>query len=621
MRIAVVVKQIPAFAEMALDADGRLIRTGLPLELNPYCRRAVSQAVELAGAWAGSTVTVVTLGPPAAEDVLREAIAWGLERRVEVDGILVSDPAFAGSDTLATARALAAALRLTGPYDLVLAGRNSVDSETGQVPPELAELLDVPLLTGVRQLALDGATVQARCEHDDGWVEAEVRLPALLTCAERLIEPCKVDPAGRAAVPAERIRRLSAADLGPGPWGQAGSPTSVGAVRVHEVSREGVVFSGPVEVQVRKAVDILVRRGALAARPEGAGPDPGRTVPSPGNRAGPAVAVVLEVDRTHVAQELLSAAAELAEAVDGHVVALAEPAEADPARLGAWGADEVIVLAAPGSPEPAPAAGPPGGGAGAAAVAARAPLAAEDVAAAVAGWAAKSSPWAILAPSTAWGREVAGRAAARLGAGLTGDAVGFDVEDGRLVAWKPAFGGQVVAAITASSPVQMATARPGMLPRREPRRDGAATSRLSVPARTRVRTLAHARDDDTNVLAEAAMVVGVGEGLRPEDYAALEPLVTVLGAELGATRKVTDKGWMPHARQIGITGRSIAPNLYVAVALSGKFNHMVGVRSAGTILAINDQPDMPVFAAADVGIIGDWREVVAALVAELRSRL
>jgi electron transfer flavoprotein alpha subunit len=136
-----------------------------------------------------------------------------------------------------------------------------------------------------------------------------------------------------------------------------------------------------------------------------------------------------------------------------------------------------------------------------------------------------------------------------------------------------------------------------------------------------MRILASARDDDTNVLAEAAVVVGVGEGLVPEQYAALDPLLRVLGAELGATRNVTDKGWLPHARQIGITGRSIAPDLYIAVALSGKFNHMVGVRSAGTILAINEQRDMPVFAAADVGILGDWQEVVPALVAELRSRL
>jgi electron transfer flavoprotein alpha subunit len=204
---------------------------------------------------------------------------------------------------------------------------------------------------------------------------------------------------------------------------------------------------------------------------------------------------------------------------------------------------------------------------------------------------------------------------------LTGDAVGFDVEDGRLVAWKPAFGGQVVAAITASSPVQMATVRPGMLPRREARHDGAVTSRLAVTPQGRLRILAGARDDDTNTLAEAAVVVGVGDGLTPDDYADLQGLLDVLGAELGATRKVTDRGWQPHARQIGITGRSIAPNLYVAIGLSGKFNHMVGVRSAGTILAINPNRDVPVFAAADVGITADWRDAVPVLVAELRSRL
>jgi electron transfer flavoprotein alpha subunit len=605
VRIAVVVKQVPTFTEMALDDDGRLVRAGLPLELNPYCRRAVSQAVHLAAAGAAAAaaggsrtgVTVMTLGPPSAEDVLRESIAWATARGVEADGILVSDPAFAGSDTLATARALAAALRRAGPFDLILTGRNSVDADTGQVPPELAELLDLPFLTGVRTLELDGHRVRARCQHDDGWVDAEVDLPALLSCAERLIEPCKVEPAGRAAVPADRIGRLAAADLGPGPWGQAGSPTRVGAVRVHEVAREGVVLDGPLDEQIRRAADVLVRRGALAVVDDTAA-TPRPSLPRPGNRNGPAVAVVLEADRPHVTQELLSAAATLAHAVDGHVVALADPPEADAARLGSWGADEVVVL--------------DGGAVG---------LAAEDVGRAVAEWADQAGPWAVLAPSTAWGREVAGRAAARLGAGLTGDAVGLDVADGRLVAWKPAFGGQVVAAITASSAVQMATVRPGMLARRAPRSDGAAITRMAVTPRGRVRIHAAARDDDTNTLAEAAVVVGVGSGLTPDDYADLQGLIDVLGAELGATRKVTDEGWQPHARQIGITGRSIAPNLYVAVALSGKFNHMVGVRSAGTILAINDDPTMPVFAAADVGIVGDWRVAVPALAAELRARL
>src|SRR4051795_4837459 len=160
MRIAVLVKQVPKFEEMELGPDGRLVREGLELELNPYCRRAVSKGVELAQQ-SGGTCTVVTLGPPAAEDVLREAIAWGA-----TDGVLVTDPVFAGSDTLATARALAAVLEREGPFDLVLVGRNSVDADTGQVGPEVAELLDLPFVTAVKQLDLGEGHLRVVCEED-----------------------------------------------------------------------------------------------------------------------------------------------------------------------------------------------------------------------------------------------------------------------------------------------------------------------------------------------------------------------------------------------------------------------------------------------------------------------
>ncbi|GIU89870.1 MAG: hypothetical protein KatS3mg010_0969 [Acidimicrobiia bacterium] len=128
-----------------------------------------------------------------------------------------------------------------------------------------------------------------------------------------------------------------------------------------------------------------------------------------------------------------------------------------------------------------------------------------------------------------------------------------------------------------------------------------------------MRVLARTREDDLDVIADARAVVGVGRGVQPDEYAQLEPLRVALGAQLGATRKVTDAGWLPRARQIGITGRAIAPRLFVSIGASGKFNHMVGVRAAGTVLAINPDPDAPVFDAADVGIVGDWREVVPLL--------
>jgi electron transfer flavoprotein alpha subunit len=584
MRIAVLVKQVPKFEAMSLGADGRLVREGLELEMNPYCRRAVAKGVELAAS-SGGTCTVFTLGPPPADDVLREAIAWGAD-----GAVLLTDPAFAGSDTLATARALAAALRSSGPFDLVLAGRNSVDADTGQVGPEVAELLDVPFLAGVKELSIDARSgaVQARCEYDDGFVVAATTLPALLSCAERLTDPAKVPPEGRAAVDASRIRRLSADELGDGPWGQAGSPTSVGRVEQLSVERSRVVLSGPVDTQVARAVALLRDRGALDPTPSDVSVTTARqAVPnSPKAADGTRViAVVVEPRRERTARELLAAAAGLG----GRVVAVTFDGVA-PAALSSFGADAVVRVDGVSVEE--------------------------DVAGALGDWVDETRPWAVLAPGTMWGREVASRVAARLGAGLTGDAVDLAVEGDRLVGWKPAFGGALVAAVTASSDVQMVTVRPGVLPLPEPR---ASDTSIDVEVRKatsrgRVRHLDARRDDDLDALVAADVVVGVGTAVAPDEYDELRPLLDALGAELGATRKVTDRGWLPRARQIGITGRSIGPRLYVAVGLSGKFNHMVGVRGAGCVLAINTDPDALVFGACDVGIVADWRDVVPLLV-------
>jgi electron transfer flavoprotein alpha subunit len=597
VRIATLVKQIPAFEELELGDDGRLRRAGLELEMNPYCRRAVAQAVELAAAIGDGTVTVFTLGPPTAEDVLREAIAWGAENAVSVDGVLVTDPAFAGSDTLATARALAAAIEHEGPFDLVLAGRNSVDADTGQVGPELAELLDLPFATGVRNLSMQGQTLHLRCEHDDGWAQLEVDLPLVASCAERLIDPCKVPAAGRATVDAGLIRTLTTADLrggtwGEGPWGAGGSPTRVGPVRVHEVARARLVLTGSIDEQVREAVGHLLARDALTEPVEDAAAIERVPEARPGD--GPVIGVVIEPDRPHLGRELLGAAAGLAAEIGGSVTAITLEAP-HPAVLGSWGADEVVAVDG----------------------LAELGLVEEDAARIVAEWADDADAWAVLAPSTAWGREVASRAAVRLDAGLTGDAVAIEVADGRLVAWKPAFGGQLVAAITSSSAVQMATVRAGMLTALAPRAGTASVRTLTTRARGRVRVLARTRDDDLDTLAEARVVVGIGQGIAPDEYTALDPLLAALGAELAATRKVTDRGWLPRSRQVGITGRTIAPRLYVALATSGKFNHMVGVRAAGTVLAVNTDPEALVFQAADIGIVGDWHDVVPLLVVEL----
>ena len=591
LRIAVLVKQVPRFEDMALGPDGRLRRDGAELEMNPYCRRAVSKGVELAQQ-TGGTCTVFTMGPPAAEDVLREAVAWGADH-----GVLVTDPAFAGADTLATAHALAAALRWSGPFDLVLTGRNSVDADTGQVGAELAELLDLPMLAGVKtlEIAEGGATARAHCEHDDGWLEAEADLPLVVSCAERLCEPAKVDPPGRAAVPADRLTVVHADDLGPGPWGAAASPTRVGDIRTLEVHRAGRVLEGPLREQVAEAVRLLTDDGALGRDPrQGTAFDPDdiEVVADGWARGLLVIGVVLEPERARASRSLLGAAASLAATLGGRVVALSASPELDLALLGTWGADHVVCL--------------------------HGTQIEEDVARAIAGWCDRNGAWAVLASGTMWGREVASRIAARLGAGLTGDAVDLTIEAGRLVGWKPAFGGRLVAAITATSPVQMVTVRPGVLTQRSPRAGALPTQeQLAATTTGRIRHLDRGRDDELDALAQAQVVVGVGRGVDPDAYHELDPLVGVLGAELAATRKVTDNGWLPRSRQIGITGRSVSPKLYVALGVSGKFNHLSGVRAAGQILAVNLDRTAPVFDGCDIGLVADWREVVPLLVAEI----
>ena len=602
MKIAVLVKQVPRVEDMALDEGGRLRRDGVALEMNAYCRRAVSKGVDLARQ--GGHCIVYTLGPSSAEDTLREAIAWGAD-----EGVLITDPVFAGSDTLATARTLAAALEAGGPFDLVLAGRNSIDADTGQVAPEVAELLDLPFVSAVKDLEIEEDLVRARCELDDGFKTVELRLPAVLSVAERLTEPCKVPPEEREMVDPARIKTLTAADLGPGPWGSAGSPTVVGEIRTIEISRHRQVLSGPVAEQVKEAVALLASWGSIELSPRvgesraapetgggtglASGPgldDVGPSVSS--SSTDPLFAVVVEPGRPRVSRELLGEAVHLATRIGARVVAIG-PSLFDPWILSGWGADAGVELAGAEVEE--------------------------DVAEGLSRWCEEVKPWAVLAPGTLWGREVASRTAARLRAGLTGDAVGFGVDNGRLVSWKPAFGGRLVAAITATSDIQLATVRPGVLELRVPRQveQPFEMNRIEVAARNRVKTTGTERDDDVEALLSARAVVAVGTGVAPDEYPVLEPLLKALGAELGASRKVTDMGWLPRARQIGITGHCVDPALYVAIGISGKFNHMVGSRSAGTILAINHDPAAPVFEWADVGITADWHEVVPNLVKSL----
>ena len=601
MRIAVCVKQVPVLSRVTFDYETKtIVREGVPLEVNSFDLLAVDRAVELGKQVAGEVVAY-TMGPPQARDALVQCLAMGANRAVHL-----TDRALAGSDTLATARSLSLALKREA-QDLILCGRHSTDAETGQVGPELAQLLGLPYVGNARRLDYTSETGSIRVERetDEGHEVIECPLPAVVSVTEGIMPeryPSRQDMLAANDDPS--IEDVHAHQLSDDEslFGAAGSPTSVSEIRIIDSQRAGVVIE---EDDPKEAARILVE--AFGERP----PAPPRVQRTAWERydggrdravwvVGERVASGLRVTTF----ELLGKARDLADTTRGEVVAVltgAGPAE-EAAELAARGADRVLVLSAPDSMHPAGLA----------------------CTTAFAGAVRERGPYAVLFPSTANGRDVASRVAATLSLGLTGDCIDLEIDgSGELVQLKPALGGNVVAPILSRTRPYMATLRPGLLSPVAPNGDLEAPVEViavqDVPGPD-MRVLEVHRQADAGGLAleRARVVLGVGMGVGgPEKLPVLQALADRLGAVVAATRNVADAGWLPRQLQVGLTGKAIAPEVYIAVGVRGDFNHMVGIQKAGTILAINNNPNprrTPILRGADFSIVGDWETYLPPLV-------
>jgi electron transfer flavoprotein alpha subunit len=251
----------------------------------------------------------------------------------------------------------------------------------------------------------------------------------------------------------------------------------------------------------------------------------------------------------------------------------------------------------------------------------------DSIAAAVAQLVRDRSPWGLLLPASERGRDWGPRLAARLGLGLTGDAIGLEIDDqNRMVALKPAFGGNVVAPILSRTYPQMATVRQGMLELAEPNAQRVAPVETFAPqiSNPLSRTVArHSLLDETiEPLEGAEVVVGVGTGIGgAEGVAQATEFARVMHGALCATRRVTDAGWVPRQLQVGLTGKAIDPRLYFAIGVRGVPNHTVGIKRAETVVAINNDREAMIFERANFGIVADWSAVVPALTDAFRKRL
>ncbi len=306
-----------------------------------------------------------------------------------------------------------------------------------------------------------------------------------------------------------------------------------------------------------------------------------------------------------VTHEVVSAARRVADALGGEVhVLLLGPSGigASAGELGRFGADKVLVGESGGFARSNP-----------------------DGATEVIAELAKSNGYhAVFFAASAQGKDVAPRVAARLDVPLATDATALEVEGGELVITRPVYSGKAFAKVVLDGAPRVVSLRPNVFLAEESARAGAVES-VTVPEssdawRVSVREVAAASGESVDV-AEAQVVVSGGRGMRgPENWHLLEQLAAAIGpgCALGASRAVVDAGWRPHAEQVGQTGKTVAPQLYFAVGISGAIQHLAGMRTAKTIVAINKDADAPIFKVADYGIVGDAFEVLPRLTEEIR---
>lgn len=692
----VLVKQVPdvkKISDNCFDPEtGTLIRSRLPSVLNDLDAQALSMAAHMKRLQDGKgKMVLLTMGPPMAEEVL----SYGLKRGADA-GVLLTDRAFGGADTVATANPLAGAIRrIVRDYFndnrdfYVVCGMQSVDGDTAQVPPQIAEELGVtciPYITRVDHN--DGRFEFTRIVSGGSQVIAPKKLPAVLTVSKFDIPLFASFAACRRAAQAAVVK-FGKADIQAIWIGLEGSKTSVFKVFQPDKSKRKCVSLSSTGEMAKKIVECFKESGTgpenraeKTERPyvlPSKGPGPWDRAFEASPRDAESVKIlhdllmemgipperelsaaekdaVLERSRKRFSktslEDFLAAFRTITPSFPGEVWVMAEHEQGKlhAATLellgkafdlaGALGVPAAALLL--GSGDSAAMAGELiSGGADKVYHIDHHVLEHFDPLAwrkAVVEAVIRFRPGILLFSATAQGRTLAPLVSYRTGNGLTADCTGFDIRDfssrrkvGLLFQTRPALGGNIMATIfTKNSTTQMATARPGVFKRREP--DPLHTGEIvKIPIELSEADISW-QVLRTEVAANTAsfhaeVIVSGGKGVRnAPNYNELtgslvKALSNVLGVpvEKGASRAAVEHGFVERAYQVGQTGTSISPKIYLALGISGAIQHMVGIANTRTIFAINSDPNAPMFKQCDYYLVGNVDDAVPGLVKALQE--
>ena len=588
MRILICLKQVPDTTEVKLTGDLTLEREFVAQVLNPADESALELGLELKEKH-GGTVTVLTMGPKRAEGMLREALSRGAD-----EAVLMTSPRFAGADTLVTAHCLAEAEKALGGFDLILCGRRAVDGETGQVGPMMAAMLNRPCVVNATEGEIEDGCLRALQLTEAGSVAWKAPLPAVMTLCEwsHALRLPTISGLRRAAQ--ADVRFCEPEDLGidPATCGLKASPT-----RVTHISARPVGVRPCVKTSFAEVMKALEAKGlALGAAGQEEAPRPDVSADKDEQSAAITIAVLCEGDGS-AAAELLGKARQLTPS--GRVLALAETEEPPLSAFASFGADEAAALG----------------------------RLTDDCAQAdrIADALRQLQPDAVLFPATIRGRFLSAWAAAKLHTGLTADCTALSLtETGLLKQVRPAFGGNLTAEILCKTArPQMASVRPGVFPEPAPLTGRTCALRqLKLAASPeRMERLSFTPAESGVSLQGAPVIVTGGKGVgSKKGFEKLEELAALLGGGVGATRSAVDAGWISYPHQIGQTGITVRPRLYLAFGVSGLVQHTVGMSSSGVVVAVNKDRNAPIFACADYGIVADWEETIGEWIQYVKER-